>query len=89
MIYQDVFMVCVKKMEKDKVSLQGVKSEAAILCALNTGGFTPHCFGVCLSLHAVAMSYVSVSSRPVTMFSLLYTRILLSLLQASIAPTFL
>ena len=64
-------MVCVKKMEKDKVSLQGVKSEAAILCALNTGGFTPHCFGVCLSLHAVVMSYVSVSSRPVTIFSLL------------------
>ena len=48
MIYQDVFMVFVKKMEKDKVSLQGVKSEAAILCALNTGGFTPPCFGVCL-----------------------------------------
>ena len=74
MIYQDVFMVCVKKMEKDKVSLQGVKSEAAILGALNTGGFTPHCFGVCLSLHAVVMSYVSVSSRPVTMFSLLYSK---------------
>ena len=67
-------MVCVKKMEKDKVSLQGVKSEAAILCALNTGGFTPHCFGVCLSLHAVVKSYVSVSSRPVTMFSLLYSK---------------
>ena len=46
MMYKDMFIVCVKKMAKDLVSLQALKSEAAVLFALNSGDSTPHCFGV-------------------------------------------
>jgi serine/threonine protein kinase len=72
MAYKDLYVVCVKRMEKDVVSLQALKSEGAILCSLNGGGFTPHCFGVCLSLHAIVMSYINVLNKSVTLFAMLY-----------------
>ena len=50
------------------------RSEAAILCSLNTGGFTPQCFGVCLGLHAIIMSYINIDGKPVNLFSLLYVK---------------
>ena len=42
MTYTDIITVCVKKMDTE-VSWSAVKSEAAILYALNTGDITPHC----------------------------------------------
>ena len=54
------------------VSPQALKPEAAILCSLNGEDFTPHCFVVCLSLHAIVMSYISVLNRSVTLFTMLY-----------------
>ena len=54
------------------VSPQALKSEAAILRSLNGGDFTPHFFGVCLSLHAIVMSYIRVLNRSVTLFAMLY-----------------
>ena len=72
MAYKDLYVVCVKRMEKDVVSLQALKSEAAILCSLNGGGFTPHCFGICLSLHAIVMSYINVLNKSITLFTMLY-----------------
>ena len=73
--YKDLYIVCVKRMEKDTVSVQALKSEAVILCSLNGGGFTPHCFGVCLSLHAIIMSHINVLNKSVTLFSLLYENV--------------
>ena len=49
MLYKEMFTVCVKKISSD-ISWSAVKSEAAVLCALNSCDITPHCFGVCLSL---------------------------------------
>ena len=46
MIYKNIFTVCVKKVDPD-VPWSAVKSEAAILYALNSGDVTPHCFGAC------------------------------------------
>lgn len=60
MTYKDMFIVCVKRMEKALVSLQALKSEAAILYSMNSAGFTPHCFGVCTEYHALVMSYIHV-----------------------------
>ena len=79
MTYKDMFIVCVKKMAKDLVSLQALKSEAAVLFALNSGDSTPHCFGVCLSLHAIIMTYINLNNNPVSLFSLLYEKHYLSL----------
>ena len=73
MVYKDMFIVCVKKMKKD-VPLHAVKSEAAVLFALNTCEFTPHCFGICLALHSIIMSYVNIDGKPVTFKSLLYKK---------------
>lgn len=74
MSYKDMFVVCAKRMEKERVSIQALRSEAAILYSLNTGGFTPHCFGVCLGLHAIIMSYINIDGKPVSLFSLLYIK---------------
>ena len=74
MAYKDMFVVCAKRMEKERVSVQALRSEAAILCSLNMGGFTPHCFGVCLGLHAIIMSYINIDGKPVSLFSLLYIK---------------
>lgn len=74
MAYKDMFVVCAKKVEKERVSIQALRSEAAILCSLNMGGFTPHCFGVCLGLHAIIMSYINIDGKPVSLFSLLYIK---------------
>ena len=71
--YKDVFTVCVKRLKKD-VPLHAVKSEAAILFALNSGEYTPHCFGVCTTQHAIVMSLVHVTGKPVTLWSLLYEK---------------
>lgn len=73
MIYKDTFTVCVKKVDMS-VSWSAVKSEAAILFALNTGDVTPHCFGACSSLHAIVMSYIHVDDKPVTLYTLLHKR---------------
>ena len=70
---KDVFTVCVKRLKKD-VPLHAVKSEAAILFALNSGEYTPHCFGVCTLQHAIVMSLVHVTGKPVTLWSLLYEK---------------
>ena len=78
MAYKDLYVVCVKKMEKDAVSVQALKSEAAILCSLNGGGFTPHCFGICLNLHAIVMSYINVLDKSITLFSVLYENLQLT-----------
>ena len=72
MVFKDMFAVCVKQMKKDRVSIQALKSEASILFTLNNGGFTPHCFGVCLDLYAVIMLYICVGGQPISLFSLLY-----------------
>ena len=56
------------------VSWSAVKSEAAILFALNTGDVTPHCFGACSSLHAIVMSYIHVDDKPMTLYTLLHKR---------------
>ena len=73
MVYKDIFAVCVKKMDAEVV-WSAVRSEAAILHALNTGDSTPHCFGVCLALHSIVMSYIHVDNKPVTMYTLLHKR---------------
>ena len=70
MMYKDIFTVCVKKMDTE-VSWSAVKSEAAILYALNTGDITPHCFGACVSLHSIVMSYIHVADKPMTLYTLL------------------
>ena len=74
MAYKDMFIVCAKRMEKERVSIQALRSEAAILYSLNKSGFTPHCFGVCLGLHAIIMSYISINGKSVSLFSLLYEK---------------
>ena len=43
MAYKDMFIVCAKRMEKERVSIQALRSEAAILYSLKSG-FTPHRF---------------------------------------------
>lgn len=60
------FTVCVKRIASD-ISWCAVKSDAAVLCALNNGDITPHCFGVCLNLHSIVMAYINVDDQPVTM----------------------
>ena len=54
-----------------------MKSEAAILCALNEGPYTPHCFGFCPANHSIIMMYIHVDNKPVTLQSLLVDRTLL------------
>ena len=71
MTYKDIFTVCVKRVDSD-VSWSAVKSEAAILYALNTGDVTPHCFGACISLHCIVMSYIHVDDKQVTLYTLLH-----------------
>ena len=70
--YKDMFIVCVKRMEKEIVSLQALKSEAAILYSLNSAGFTPHCFGICTDYHAIIMSYIHVDMKSISLYTLLY-----------------
>ena len=72
MTYKDMFIVCVKRMEKEIISLQALKSEAAILYSLNGAGFTPHCFGICTDHHAIIMSYIHVDMKSISLYTLLY-----------------
>ena len=70
-MYTDDIQVCVKEMDPD-VPWSAVKSEAAILYALNSGDVTPHRFGACLSLHSIVMSYIHVDDKPTTLYTLLH-----------------
>ena len=65
--------VCVERMS-ESVSIQAVKAEAAALQKLNAGAFTPHCFGVCVSMKAIIMSYINIDNEPVSLHSLLRER---------------
>ena len=60
--------------KKKDVSLHAVKSEAVILFTLNSGEYTLHCFGVCTTQHAIVMSFIHVTGKPVTLWSLLYKK---------------
>jgi len=62
MVYKDMFLVCAKELTTD-VSPKAIKSEAAILVALNSCQYTPHCFGVCLARRAIVMSYISIAGK--------------------------
>lgn len=70
MMFKDMYTVCVKKMSTD-ISWSAVKSEAAILSNLNTGNVTPHCFGICLPLHAIVMSFINIDDRPMSLYQAL------------------
>lgn len=76
MIYKDMFVVCSKKIN-DSVSLSAIRSESAILFALNDGPYTPHCFGFCVSLRSIIMMYVHVDNQPVSLQSLVNNQSLL------------
>ena len=76
MIYKDIFVVCSKKLN-DEVSLPAMKSEAAVLFALNDGPYTPHCFGFCVSLHSIIMVCIHVEDKPVSLQSLVSDKNLL------------
>lgn len=69
MIYKDTFVVCSKKFS-DTTSLQAMKSEAAILCAMNDGLYTPHCFGFSVALRSIIMMYIHVDTKSVNLQSL-------------------
>ena len=71
--HKNMFVVCAKRMEKERVSIQALRSEAAILCSLNTYGITPYCFAICLGLHAIIMLYINIDGKLVGLFPLLYT----------------
>ena len=73
MVFKGMFKVCVKRMS-ESVSIQAVKAEAAALQKLNAGAFTPHCFGVCVSMKAIIMSYINIDNEPVSLHSLLRER---------------
>ena len=70
--YKDMFTVCMKQIHKSDVSLQAVRSEAAILFELNSSKCTPHCFGFCPERLGIVMSYINVAGKPVSLWSLLY-----------------
>ena len=53
MVYKGMFEVCVKQVSEE-FSAQAVKSEAAVMIALNSCAFTLHCFGV--FSHSIAMA---------------------------------
>ena len=68
MVYKDMFEVCVKQVSEE-FSAQAVKSEAAVMLALNCCAFTPHCFGV--FSHSIVMAFVNVDGKPVSLHSAL------------------
>ncbi len=55
--------VCVKKFDS-VTPINAIKAEASILSLLNTGDFTPHCFGISINMRALVMSYRSVNGQP-------------------------
>lgn len=63
MIFKDSFDVCVKKFEST-TAVNAIQAEASILTTLNTGEFTPHCFGVCIQMRAIVMSLITVHGQP-------------------------
>ena len=67
-IQRHLHSLCEKKVNSD-VPWSAVKSEAAILYALNTGDVTPHCFGACVSLHSIV---IHVNNKPTTLYTLLH-----------------
>ena len=69
-VFRDSFVVCVKQLSPN-VPLQAIKSEAAILRALNSCEFIPYCFGVCPTNKAVVMEYLSVDDKPINLYSAL------------------
>jgi len=70
MVYKDMFLVCAKELTPD-VSPKAIKSEAAILVALNSCQYTPPCFGVCLARCAIVMSYISIAGKSVNLHTAL------------------
>lgn len=70
MVFKDMYAVCVKIIA-DGLPLSSIMAEANILCLLNDGEHTPHCFGVCLEKRAIVTSYVSVSNKPQTLHAYL------------------
>ena len=64
MIYKDTFDVCVKKFNSHS-SLDAIQAEASLMTTLNSGDFTPHCFGVSINMRAIIMSLITVVGRPI------------------------
>ncbi len=72
MVYRDLYPVCVK-MFRPSANQVTVRSEAAILCMLNSE-YTPHCFGICEEKHAIVMSYITLSGTPMNLHNFLTAR---------------
>ena len=54
MVFKNRFDVCVKKFD----SVTSINAITSILTSLNTGDFTPHCFGISINMRALVMSYI-------------------------------
>ena len=63
MVFKDCFDVCVKKCDM-RTSINAIKAEASIMSTLNTGDFTPHCFGISIDMRAIITSFISVNGQP-------------------------
>ena len=74
MIFKDAFEVCVKRFDS-LTSIDAIKAEAEIMVMLNTRGFTPHCFGICVDMHALIMMNITVQSLQISLYGALSSTI--------------
>ncbi len=65
---RDLYPVCVKITPGANQVI--VRSEAAILCMLNSE-YTLHCFGICEEKLAIVMSYITLSGTPMNLHNFL------------------
>lgn len=71
MIFKDIYPVCVKVFA-DNSPLSLIRAEASLLCHLNCGEHTPHCFGLCVEKRAIITSYISICNKPITLHTFLH-----------------